>query len=51
MAKKVRKAVIPAVGPRTELSSREVYVLGSKWRLCGTDPAAQLNIGFGGICG
>jgi len=37
--KKVRKVVIPAAGPRIELSSREGYVLDSKWRLCGADPA------------
>jgi len=44
--KKVRKVVIPAAGPRIELSSREVYVLDSKWHLCGADPAYSV-IEFG----
>ena len=42
--KKVKKVVIPAAGPRIELSSREVYVLDSKWRLCGADPAYSIKM-------
>ncbi|MDO8487069.1 MAG: hypothetical protein Q7S45_02150 [Candidatus Curtissbacteria bacterium] len=41
--KKVRKVVIPAAGSHIELSVREIYVLASRWRLYGTDPAFNFN--------